>query len=340
MLPSSSRFACSGVAFGYFSSSATVATTKPGVQKPHMSASTSQKACCTGCSASPFASPSTVRICLPCTSIASVEHEYTVRPSTIIVHAPHVPRSHTRLVPVRSARLRSASSSVTRGSMRRSRRLPLTVSATGTSPGPRTRGPVCVCASISVVAVPTAVARLPTPAVLRKSRRLKAEESSFGGMVKSIDPRRLVQNSIEARLAVLAFARRRPPRNEPDVGPAIEPLHELCITAAPEPFAVNDQVSGVVTLEHVERFVVWKRAHRRPIVAIPRRRKAAVAVDQMLPVERRVVHVGRVGGVERRKLAHHRGRRVPDIAQHVRVHRAPRRRDDRQLGWTRRVLRE
>ena len=49
--------------------------TKPGVQKPHISASTSQNACCTGCSVLPVDSPSTVRICLPCTSIASVEQE-------------------------------------------------------------------------------------------------------------------------------------------------------------------------------------------------------------------------------------------------------------------------
>ena len=63
-----------GRAFGYFSRTATVATTKPGVQKPHISPSASQKACCTGCSVpSALARPSTVRICLPWTSIASVE---------------------------------------------------------------------------------------------------------------------------------------------------------------------------------------------------------------------------------------------------------------------------
>ena len=35
---------------GFFSRSATVAMMKPGVQKPHISASSSQNACCTGCS--------------------------------------------------------------------------------------------------------------------------------------------------------------------------------------------------------------------------------------------------------------------------------------------------
>ena len=75
MLPSRPLFTCAVVGFGYFSMSATVAITKPGVQKPHISASRSQKACCTGCSVAPLARPSTVRICLPCASMASVEHE-------------------------------------------------------------------------------------------------------------------------------------------------------------------------------------------------------------------------------------------------------------------------
>ena len=52
-LPSSAVFACSGVGFGFFSSSATVAITKPGVQKPHIKPSLSQNACCTGCSVLP-----------------------------------------------------------------------------------------------------------------------------------------------------------------------------------------------------------------------------------------------------------------------------------------------
>ena len=56
--------------------SATVATTKPGVQKPHIRASTSQNACCTGCIVRfAAARPSTVRTALPWTSTASVEHE-------------------------------------------------------------------------------------------------------------------------------------------------------------------------------------------------------------------------------------------------------------------------
>src|SRR5262245_25587196 len=48
--------------------------------------------------------------------MASVGPESTGLPSTIIVQAPQVARSQTRLAPVTSRSLRSASSSVTRGS--------------------------------------------------------------------------------------------------------------------------------------------------------------------------------------------------------------------------------
>src|SRR3954468_16814671 len=88
-----------------------------------------------------------------------------------MVHAPQVPRSQTRLLPVRSARVRSASSSVTRGSIFRSTRLPLTVSVTGTSPGPSIAGPACAAASGTATDV-TAVAMLVTPALFKKSLRL------------------------------------------------------------------------------------------------------------------------------------------------------------------------
>src|SRR5580658_1954 len=52
------------------------------------------------------------------------------------VQAPQVARSHTRFAPVSSRRLRSASSSVTRGSRFRVCGLPLILSVMGTSPGP------------------------------------------------------------------------------------------------------------------------------------------------------------------------------------------------------------
>src|SRR5437867_12439205 len=104
-----------------------------------------------------------------------------------MVQAPQAPRSHTRLLPVRSARLRSASSSVTRGSILRSSRLPFTISATGTSPGPTTRGPVCASVSATPAAV-TAEASPVTPAPFRNSLRLTV----MGGMItpKHLRPRR------------------------------------------------------------------------------------------------------------------------------------------------------
>ena len=92
------------------------ATTKPGVQKPHCSASFSTKAACSGLIFSGVPSPSTVVISWPSASAASIRQEFTGSPSRSTVHAPQAPRSQTCLAPVRSRWLRSASSSVTRGS--------------------------------------------------------------------------------------------------------------------------------------------------------------------------------------------------------------------------------
>ena len=59
-----------------------------------------------------------------------------MRPSMITVQAPQAPRSQTRFWPVISRRVRSASSSVTRGSTDSACRRPFTVSVMATSPGP------------------------------------------------------------------------------------------------------------------------------------------------------------------------------------------------------------
>ena len=74
-------------------------------------------------------------------------------------------------------------------------RLPFTISVTGTSPGPmHGAGPVCASTSATPADV-TAVARLLTPAVFRKLRRLTLtrsgffRNSSFGAMSKP--PQRL-----------------------------------------------------------------------------------------------------------------------------------------------------
>src|SRR5262245_42562709 len=135
-LPPTPISICSAVGVGCFSSSAVQAMTKPGVQNPHCCASLSQNACWTGWSLPFCSSPSTVRIFLPCASMASVVQEYTGLPSTIIVQAPQVARSQTRLAPVMSRSLRNASSSVTRGSTLTCLGAPLMLSVMFTLSGP------------------------------------------------------------------------------------------------------------------------------------------------------------------------------------------------------------
>src|SRR5215471_15635408 len=96
----------------------------------------------------------------------------------IIVQAPHTPRSQPRLLPVRSALLRNALSSVMRGSMFRFSRLPLTINWIATSPGPTTAAPVCASAAAAPATPATSGA---TPAVFRKLRRLRSICSRFSG---------------------------------------------------------------------------------------------------------------------------------------------------------------
>ena len=73
----------------------------PGVQKPHWKPSWAMKAACTGCSWSPRATPSMVRMSAPSWLTASARQELIRRPSTRTVQAPHWPRSQPFLVPVR-----------------------------------------------------------------------------------------------------------------------------------------------------------------------------------------------------------------------------------------------
>ena len=81
--------------------------------------------------------------------------------------------------------LRSASSSVTRGSILRSSRLPLTISVTGTSPGPTRR-----CrrqrSAPRASGVAAAVTALTTPADFRKSRRVTANPPGLSSL-RAID---------------------------------------------------------------------------------------------------------------------------------------------------------
>src|SRR3712207_2870960 len=89
------------------------------------------KACCSGWSASPRASPSIVAIALPSIRTANARQAFTRLPSTCTVHAPHWPRPQPFLVPLRCRCSRSASSRVVRGSRVSACAWPLTVSVTG-----------------------------------------------------------------------------------------------------------------------------------------------------------------------------------------------------------------
>src|SRR5271157_3020752 len=92
--------------------------------------------------------------------MASVVQEYTGAPSTIVVQAPQLARSQTRLGPVTSSRWRRVSSRVVRGSTVVLCSWPLTLSVISTAPE-TTFGPASCTAS--------AAAR---PGPRRKSRRL------------------------------------------------------------------------------------------------------------------------------------------------------------------------
>src|SRR5215469_158200 len=97
----------------------------PGVQKPHCSAACSRNFCCTGCSFSPSAIPSTVVILWPSASAPSIRHEQTMWPSTMTVQAPQSPELQPSLLPVRLSSSRNTSSKVCCGSQRNSTGSPL-----------------------------------------------------------------------------------------------------------------------------------------------------------------------------------------------------------------------
>src|SRR5262245_33851083 len=113
-----------------------------------------------------------------------------------------------------SARMRSASSSVTRGSICRSTDLPFTLSITRTGPGPTALA--APCASTPGAWASTPAATPPAPTVLRKVRRLKPGSSLRLGMKTSksgslpqvralylSDPRASLRSSFTIRVAPL-----------------------------------------------------------------------------------------------------------------------------------------
>src|SRR5215207_5912430 len=115
---------------GLRSSSALDDMRKPGVQIPHCSAASSRNACCSGCSFSGPARPSTVVRSAPVTSAARTQHELTSRPSMITAQAPQLPLLQPSLAPVRNRRSRSASRRLSRSSARNSCSSPLIVALT------------------------------------------------------------------------------------------------------------------------------------------------------------------------------------------------------------------
>src|ERR1043166_1373881 len=208
-LPPSALRTSSTLALGCERTNAVAAVTNPGVQKPHCWASCFTKAFWTSFILSGVPMPSTVVISWPSASTASIEQEYTGRPSTSTVQAPQVPRSQTFFGPVGSSRLRKASSRVTRGSSVSLRLLPLTLSVRGNSPGPRTLGSWAPSAS-GLTAERTPAAAVPTPMPLRNPRRETPEpleEDFLSAMTFFLNPR--------ARLAD-QFARQRSGRRKLD----------------------------------------------------------------------------------------------------------------------------
>ncbi len=106
-----------------------MATTRPGVQKPHCTAPASTNASCTRCS-SPFsASPSTVTTSWPSACAASTRHAQTSVPSSSTEHDPHSPCSQAFFDPGRPSLSRSAKRRLSPAQTSASRCSPLTVSS-------------------------------------------------------------------------------------------------------------------------------------------------------------------------------------------------------------------
>src|SRR5512141_3216105 len=108
------------------------------------------KACCSGCSLPPGASPSMVTISLPATRRSGVTHERTALPSTSTVHAPHSPSPQPCLAPVSCSAVRSVHSSVA----------PSSAATAAARPRPRCLALVLRAASLLLVAAQLCAALL------------------------------------------------------------------------------------------------------------------------------------------------------------------------------------
>ena len=136
-LPESASRISSSLGFGLCASRSAVATTRPGVQKPHCTAPASTNASCTRWSSPSSASPSTVTTSCPSACAASTRHAQTSVPSSSTEHDPHSPCSQAFFEPGRPRLSRSAKRRLSPSQTSASRCSPLTVSSIFTrSTGP------------------------------------------------------------------------------------------------------------------------------------------------------------------------------------------------------------
>src|SRR4030095_15796939 len=146
--PASQNLISCSLGSGVRSSSALLATRKPGVQMPRWSAACSRNFCCSGWSFSPLARPSIVSMRRPPTSHPSTRQEQTRRPSSVTLQAPQSPEAQPSLLPVSCRVSRSTSRSVSSVSQRNSTASPFTVASiwclaiSSSSLGPARSGPL------------------------------------------------------------------------------------------------------------------------------------------------------------------------------------------------------
>src|SRR5262245_13619641 len=201
MFPPSPFRTSSIVAPGLPLRKARVATTKPGVQKPHCVASCFTKHVTTSSTFVPSPNPSTVVIFLPTHSTASLAQAYVALPSIITVQAPQLVVVQTSFAPVRLRSSRRTSSSVTRGSTVTVCDLPLMSSLTGAAlAATRFFSVFFSWASDSSTVATMAVAATAAPEPLRKSRRLKPGPLRGCSAPASLAPDELLVSRIVAPL--------------------------------------------------------------------------------------------------------------------------------------------
>ena len=89
---------------------------------------------------------------------------------------------------------------------------------------------------------------------------------------------------------------------------------------------MQQQVARAVRFDRVDRGVVGDAVHRVREKHVRRRKESAVTVDEVLPVERREVHVGRVVLRRQRELEERGGGAVAFVADDIAVSRGRRQR--------------